>query len=159
MAWKSGKQQHCSSSTNSSSDSSWLEKLTEKRRKSGLFGSLRGRSKEKKKDNPPSPETSNASPKSPLLGKNRTRSDTDPAKTKRKVLQIKRSGDPELHGSTGFHPTDNVDLTDSSTDQQLVYEIPSVTPPSKGFSCQEGQLSTQDGAMLSCDDTQVNQTY
>ena len=129
MAWRSvGKQRSPSPSPNSGGggDSSWLEtistKISEKKRKSGIFGSLRGRNKDKKKDTQPQATAGSTGgdggggggrdPKSPLITKARTRSDTDPASVKKSVLQTKPSS--EFQGSTGFQFVNPpVDVTDS----------------------------------------------
>ncbi len=106
-AWKAGKQP----SPSPPNETSWFEtistKISEKKRKSGIFGSLRGRHKDKKKD------TNNGDniPKSPLNA--RARSDTDTAN--RTVLQTKPP--LELQGSTGFQSIAPVDLTDSATNE------------------------------------------
>ena len=123
MAWKGGKQPSPSPAAN---ESSWLEtlstKISEKKRKSGIFGSLRGRNKDKKKDN----QQNDNNPRSPLLA-NKTKttrtdvsSDNDATTrtTKRTALQMKPSF--EFQGSTGFQSINPIDLTDSGITQPIM---------------------------------------
>lgn len=116
MAWKSKQ--------TPSTESSWLEVLSnklsdrKKKKSTSLFSSMRGRSKEKRKNSEgtDSPVSGNNSPLSPLLlGPNRLRSDTDPARTKHKVVQTRQS--IEFQGSTGFQLYESSEFSDSENTQ------------------------------------------
>lgn len=151
-----------SSITGTEAASSWLEtistKISEKKRKSGIFGSLRGRNKDKKKDSITSaPDTTDTTqnhsslpPRSPLLAKTSKTMAADTGSSsvstaKKSVIQMKPSF--EFHSSTGFQQVDplfnpegvvkpSVDLIDSGHIEKKSLARTSSREywsPSKGF--------------------------
>ena len=130
MAWKpASKQQSPPPPVTSGGEPSWLgtisTKLSEKKRKSGIFGSLRGRNRDKKKDPVETKSNgggNNPRPRSPLLAaatnSRRSSNDSTTDQSKKSPLQTKPSFGFQ-GSSVGFQYAASdfsrppVDLTDS----------------------------------------------
>ncbi len=162
MAWKpTSKQQSPPPPVTSGEPASWLgtisTKISEKKRKSGIFGSLRGRNRDKKKDPVAvsSGETNgggnNPRPRSPLAAATNTRrnsNDTTTDQSKKSPLQTKPSFGFQ-GSSVGFQYAASdfsrapVDLTDSGVleyHSRLVGNVPlsPVSGSSRDLSSQKG---------------------